>query len=69
MFEVWARSRETKRYIKLGEFWDIRNVNFEADQVDSDQYYEVMIMQGRDLIFYKELKKVSLYEKSRRKNI
>lgn len=69
MFEVWARSRETKRYIKLGEFWDIRNVNFEADQVDSEQYYEVMIMQGRDLIFYKELKKVSLYEKSRRKNI
>ena len=69
MFDVWARSRETKRYIKLGEFWDIRNVNFEADQVDSEQYYEVMIMQGRDLIFYKELKKVSLYEKSRRKNI
>ena len=69
MFEVWARSRETKRYIKLGEFWDIRNVNFEVDQVDSEQYYEVMIMQGRDLIFYKELKKVSLYEKSRRKNI
>jgi hypothetical protein len=69
MFEVWARSRETKKYIKLGEFWDIRNVNFEADQVDSEQYYEVMIMQGRDLIFYKELKKVSLYEKSRRKNI
>lgn len=69
MFEVWARSRETKRYIKLGEFWDIRNVNFEADKVDSEQYYEVMIMQGRDLIFYKELKKVSLYEKSRRKNI
>lgn len=69
MFEVWARSRETKRYIKLGEFWDIRNVNFEADQVNSEQYYEVMIMQGRDLIFYKELKKVSLYEKSRRKNI
>lgn len=69
MFEVWARSRETKRYIKLGEFWDIRNVNFEADQVDSEQYYEVMIMQGRDLIFYKELKKVSLYEKRRKKDI
>lgn len=69
MFEVWARSRKTKRYIKLGEFWDIRNVNFEADQVDSEQYYEVMIMQGRNLIFYKELKKVSLYEKRRKKDI
>lgn len=69
MFEVWARSRETKRYIKLGEFWDKRNVNFKADQVDPEQYYEVMIMQGRDLIFYKELKKVSLYEKRRRKDI
>lgn len=56
MYELVARNRETKRYDHLKWFEDERQFYFMLDQVDSDKYYEAMILQGQSVKMYVELK-------------
>ena len=66
--EVWARSRETKQYEKLKDFYDYNNIDFEMDQVDSNLYSEVMIISEHHLIKHKEFKDYTPYFKKYKKS-
>lgn len=54
MYELWARSRETKREYKLKTFDDERQFDFYLDQVDKDIYEWAMIMENNRCIRFQE---------------
>ena len=56
-FELWARSRYTKQFSRLYAFDDERQFFFYADQVDRDEYSEVIINDRTgSCVFYEEFK-------------
>lgn len=59
--ELWARSRETKQYEWLKDFYDYNNIDFEMDQVDSNLYSEIMVISGQHLIKYYEFQDYTPY--------
>lgn len=57
-FEPWARSRYTKQFSRLYAFDDERQFFFYADQIDRDQYSEVIINDRTgSCVYYEEFKK------------
>jgi hypothetical protein len=57
-FELWARSRFTKNFSRLYAFDDERQFCFYVDQVDRDQYSEVIINDRTgSCVYYREFKK------------
>ena len=48
MYELTAKSRDTKRYITLETFWDERQFHYMLDQVDPELYSEAMIIEWVD---------------------
>lgn len=48
IYELAAKSRETRRYVTLNRFWDERQFHFMLDQVDPELYSEAMILEWDD---------------------
>ena len=70
-YEVWGRSRETKRYEQIDTFPNEENKFYMVDQVDKNKYSEAMILQTEyqqesRLILYKEFEKPKTLIKRRK---
>ena len=61
MFELWAKSKKTKKYELIRPFDDERQFYFMIDSVNPEYYSEAMIMQGRELKMYFEFKEHRKY--------
>lgn len=64
MYEVWGRNKRTMRYEYLWSFDDERQKYFMLDQVDKSIYYEVMILENKELKMYYENKEYKPYFKT-----
>lgn len=67
MFELWARNKTTMRYEYLWSFEDERQKFFMIDQVDTNKYFEAMIIKGKginqELILFEEYREHKPYRK------
>lgn len=69
-YELWARSKETKQYQHLQNFYDEIQKYYMLDSVDRDLYYEAMVIrtewqQPPALVMYVEFPKAKTLKKTR----
>lgn len=57
MYELWARRITTKKYEFIIAFEDEHQKFYFMDQLDTDIYYEAMILEDRNLKMYREFGK------------